>query len=90
MAIHPGLIDANAKLDSSIIGNVRASPGHFLLKVDGAPHGVYGARELNEKSVTCSLDDAPTVLDDQMVEEFLAKRLELGEVFASSASMRRL
>ena len=88
MAIHPGLIDANAKLDSSIIGNVRASPGHFLLKVDGAPHGVYGARELDEKSVTCNFDDAPTTTKGSKSSSRSA--LSWASVFASSASMRRL
>src|SRR5215472_4922990 len=54
-------IDADAKLDPPILRNIGVAQSHLALDVDGAPHRIDDARELDQQTVAGGSDDAPAV-----------------------------
>src|SRR5262245_46465175 len=52
---------------------------HALLEVDGALGGVDGARELDQHTIACDLEDTALMLRDQRLQNLATARFEGGE-----------
>jgi hypothetical protein len=61
-------VNADPKLDSLICRHRDVAVGHAALHVDGTPHGVDHAGELEEQAVTHRLDDAAPMFCDLGVD----------------------
>src|SRR5260370_40597248 len=72
-------VNPDAKLDPSLICNIRVALGHAALHVHRAAHGVHYARKFDENAVSGGLDDAPTVLRNLRVHQFATAGLEACE-----------
>jgi hypothetical protein len=63
---------------SANLGHSGVAVDHRILHFDGAPHGVYGAAELDDASVTGALDDTAVMHCDRRVNEVATKRPQPG------------
>jgi len=66
-------VNANAHLDALILINARIALRHFLLHRNRAFDCIEDACELRQQAVTHELEDAPVVLFDLRLEQFLAE-----------------
>ncbi len=62
-------MNADAKFDAALRGQPGIAFDHAALHFDGAAHGVDHAAELNETTVTGSLDDAPVMRVDGGIDQ---------------------
>src|SRR5262249_40220234 len=69
-------VDANAEGDALVLGHLRALGCHVRLQLDRTAHGVDDAWELQQQSVTCGLDDPPSMASHGRVDHLLAKALQ--------------
>ena len=69
-------IDADAKLDPAIFGNVSIALGHGTLDFHGAAHRIDGARKFDQRTVARRLDDAAAMFGNLGIDEFATARLE--------------
>ena len=70
------LVDADAKDDAAVLGNVDVPLLHGRLQVHGAVHRVDRAGKLHQQPVAGRLDEPPAVVGDPGVDEFAPERLQ--------------
>ena len=62
-----------------LLRHIGVALAHLALDLGGAGDRVHHARELHQHAVAGQLDDAPLMLGDLGVDEFLAMRVERRE-----------
>jgi hypothetical protein len=72
-------VDADTQADALGLGDLLLPLGHAALDRDRSGDGVDGAGELAEDAVAHELDDTPTVLGDERLDQLLAVSLEAVE-----------
>src|SRR6516165_10534419 len=72
-------IDADAKLDTPLDRHIGVAPSYRLLDLDGAPHRIDDAGELDEQPVAGRLDDAASVFLDLGIRQLSPDCLQRGE-----------
>ena len=73
---HVAEIDADAKLDTVVLGESDIAFGHLPPHRDCRSDGSDYARKLDQNAIAGRLDDAPVVAGDLRVDQFAAKRPE--------------
>jgi hypothetical protein len=71
---HISKMNTDAKLDTALGRKTRIALDHPVLHFDGASDGVDDATELNEASVTCTLDHPSVVYGDCRIDQIAAER----------------
>ena len=66
-------MNADAELDAALGRHAGVALDHAGLHLDGAPHGVDHAAELDDVAVAGALDDAPVMSGDGRVDEIAAE-----------------
>ena len=62
-----------------LLGNTLAGCSHGLLQLDGTFDGVHGAGEFHQHPIAHQLDDAPTMLRHQRLEDIFVPGLNRGQ-----------
>jgi hypothetical protein len=73
---HVAEIDADAKAQAALLGEIQIAVGHRPLDFAGAAHRVDNAREFRQHAVSGGLDDAAVMLPDLRLDPFTQMRLE--------------
>jgi hypothetical protein len=71
-------IDPDTKLNALLFRHSGVAFSHLELNLDGAPHRVDNACELDEQPVAGRLDDAPAMLFDFRVSKLASQLLQRG------------
>ena len=71
--------DADAKGDAPLLGHLGVALGHAPLRLDRAFGGVDDRGEFQQQTIAHGLDDAPTMLSDQPIDQFRPMRPESGQ-----------
>ena len=73
---HVAEIDADAKPQAALLGEIQISVGHPALNFTGAAHRVDHAGEFRQQAIVGSLDDPSMTFADLWVDHFAQMRLE--------------
>jgi len=73
---HIAEIDADAKAQAALLGEVQIAVGHRALNFRRAAHGVDHAGEFRQHTVAGGLDNAAVMLANLRIEQFDEMRLE--------------
>ena len=76
---HVAHVDADAELEPALLGNARVAPGHGVLDLDRALHGIDDAGELGQEAIAHGLDDAPVTGRDHRLDQLAKMGLEGAE-----------
>jgi hypothetical protein len=69
-------IDAVAKAQAALLGQIEIAVGHRALNFARTPHRVDHAGEFRQHAVAGSLDDPPAMLAELRIDQFAQMRLE--------------
>src|SRR5262245_33721623 len=72
-------VDADAKHDLKVIGQIVICERHLLLQLDRTLDGVDSAGEFDQHPIAGNLEDTPLVFRDERLKHVFAARLERGE-----------
>ena len=86
---HVAEVDADAKPNAAVLGEIQIAVGHRALDFGGAAHRIDDAGEFRQHAVADGLDDAAVMLADLRIDQLLRCALRRSWVPSSSASIRR-
>jgi len=69
-------VDADAKLDATLIRQPGIALDHAVLHLDGAAHSIHDAAEFGQHLIAGALDDTTMVDRDRWVDKVTSKRPE--------------